>query len=336
MALDGLCEWPLRWTFLPRMPLDLPRMDNRLSLQQITAFLGLADSGSFRDAAIALRISQPALSRSIQQTESLLSVRLFDRDTRKVSLTAAGERLEPLARRVLTEYERAFSEFGEFVAGQQGVVRIATLPSLAAMLLPGPIARFRANHPKVRIEIWEDVGAPVHRAVLDRSADIGLAPPPQVVDDLRYQKLLKDEIVLVCRTDDPLAQIEEHDWSVFAQRPFISTSRETGLRTMIDHALLQAGVAAEPLFNCKQPGTVGSMVNASIGIAALSRLTLAQLDSPTLTYRRLRHPTVARSLGAITHTARTLPPAARLLLTEIEGWARVLAAKMEDSKDDPA
>lgn len=309
-------------------------MHIRLSLQQISAFLSLADTGSFRDAAIALRISQPALSRAIQQVESLLAVRLFDRDTRKVSLTAAGERLEPLARRILNEYESSFAEFDEFVAGHQGVIRIATLPSVATMLLPDAIARFREHHPKVKIEIWEDVGAPVHRAVLDRRADIGLAPPPQAADDLRYRQLLRDEVVLVCRADDPLAQIGEHDWSVFSGRPFIATSRETGLRTMIDHALLEAGVVAEPLFNCKQPGTVGSMVSASIGIAALSRLTLAQMDSPTLVYRRLRNPVVARSIGAITHVARTLPPAARLFLAEIEAQARVLAMKIDHRATD--
>lgn len=306
-------------------------MDAPLSLQQILAFLKLAQTGSFRDAAAALGVSQPALSRTIQQVEARLETRLFDRDTRKVHLTPSGECLLPLTRRILREYEDAFAEFDEFLAGRRGVVRIATLPSVAALLLPGAIAAFRERHPDVRIEIWEDVGAPVHRAVLDRVADIGLAPPPQIADGLQYRPLLRDDLVMVCRRDDPLATAHSYDWSVFAQRPFITTSRETGLRTMIDHALLEAGIQVEPLFNCKQPATVGRLVDASVGIGALSRISLAQLRLDTLVGIPLRDPAVARSLGVVTHIGRSLSPAARAVLAEIEQAAGELAASLAAS-----
>ena len=85
-------------------------MQTRLNLQQLSAFLTLADHGSFGDAAEALGVSQPALSRTIQQVENRLGARLFDRDTRKLRLTPAGERLEPLARRLVREYQSAFAE----------------------------------------------------------------------------------------------------------------------------------------------------------------------------------------------------------------------------------
>jgi LysR family carnitine catabolism transcriptional activator len=213
------------------------------------------------------------------------------------------------------------------------VVRIAALPSVAAMLLPSAIVHFRERHPDVRIQIWEDVGRPVHRAVLEGHADIGLATPPSITSDLRYRALLRDEVVLVCRTDDMLAQREEHQWTVFANRAFVMPSPETGLRALIDQALEQAGVAAEPLFNCKQPTTIGALVNAGVGVAALSRLSLAQLDSPTLAYRKLRNPTAARSIGVVTHAARSLAPAARLFLKELDAQARVLAPTIEGAPD---
>jgi DNA-binding transcriptional LysR family regulator len=300
-------------------------MQSRLNLQQLSAFLTLADTGSFGDAAEALGVSQPALSRTIQQIEGKLNTRLFDRDTRKLRLTPAGERLEPLARRLMNEYEEVFAEFDDFVAGRQGVVRIAAFPSVAALLLPGTIVSFRERQPAVRIQIWEDVGTPVHRAVLEGRADIGLSTPPPISSDLRYRPLLRDEVVLVCRNDDMLSHREEHDWSVFATRAFVILSPETGLRAMIDRAMEEAGVAAEPLFNCKQPTTIGSLVNAGLGISALSRLTLAQLDSPTLAYRKLRNPTVARSIGVVTHAARSLSPAAKLFLKELDAQAKLLA-----------
>ena len=304
-------------------------MQVRLNLQQLSAFLTLAGTGNFGDAAEALGVSQPALSRSIQQIERRLGAKLFDRDTRRLRLTPAGERLEPLARRLLHEYHSAFSDFDDFVAGRQGAVRIAALPSVAAMLLPGTIARFRERQPEVRIHIWEDVGRPVHRAVLEGQADIGLATPPPITSDLRYRPLLRDEVVLVCRADDMLAQRDEHQWTVFANRTFVVPSPETGLRAMIDQAMEKAGVRTEQLIDCKQPTTIGALVNAGVGIAALTRLTLAQLDSPTLAYRKLRNPTAARSVGVVTHAARSLAPAALLFLKELDAQARTLAPTID-------
>jgi LysR family transcriptional regulator, carnitine catabolism transcriptional activator len=300
-------------------------MQARLSFQQLKSFVALAEAGSFGDAADMLGVSQPALSRTIQQIENRLGTRLFDRDTRKLRLTPAGERLEPLARRLLREYQDAFAEFDDFVAGRQGVVRIAALPSIAAMLLPGAISRFRESQPDVRIQIWEDVGRPVHRAVAEGRADIGVATPPPESSDLRFRALLQDEIVLVCRADDLLARREEHAWAVFANRAFIMPSSDTGLRALIDQAMESAGVTAEPLFNCKQPATIGSLVNAGVGIAALTRLTLAQLGTSTLAWRRLRDPVVARSIGVVTCATRSLAPAARLFLKELDVQAQQLS-----------
>ncbi|VFR31980.1 LysR family transcriptional regulator YbhD [plant metagenome] len=262
----------------------------------------------------------------IQQIEARLEAKLFDRDTRKARLTPAGECLYPLALRIVQEYEKAFAEYDEFAAGRRGVVRISALPSLAAMLLPGVIACFRQHHPDVDLDIREDIGAPVYQGLLDRVTDIGLAPPPQSSDDLRYKPLLRDEVVLVVRRDDPLARTKSQDWSILADREFVTTSRETGLRAMIDHALQEAGVQAEPLLSSKQPATVGSLVHAKVGIGVLSRLTLAQLDSSSLVGVPLRGPVVARSLGVVTHIGRSLSPAARLLLAEIEKQAGNLSA----------
>lgn len=315
----------------PAGGVNLTAMQTRLNLQQLSAFMTLANTGSFGDAAQALGISQPALSRSIQQIENRVGTKLFDRDTRRLRLTPAGKRLEPLARRLISEYREAFAAFDDFVAGRQGVVRVAAFPSIATMLLPATIARFRERYPEVRIQIWEDVGKPTHRAVHEGQADIALATPPAANDELRYKPLLRDELVLVCRKDDTLALKEEHDWTVFATRAFVMPSSETGLRSLIDQAIGEAGISVEPLFNCKEPATIGALVNAGIGIAALTRLTLAQLNSPTLAWRRLRSPTVARTIGVVSNPARSLPPAAQLFLKEIEQQAKVLAPAIDGS-----
>ncbi|HEX7012243.1 MAG TPA: LysR family transcriptional regulator [Steroidobacteraceae bacterium] len=302
-------------------------MRTRLTLPQLAAFLKLAELRSFRDAALALNVSQPALSRTIQLIEGRIGARLFDRDTRTVTLTPAGEKLQPLAERLLRNYEATFEELDAFISGQEGHIRIAALASIAAALLPPTIAAFQKRCPAVRIDIWEDVTLPVHRAVSAGEADIGLATPPQTSGELNYKPLMRDDLVLVCRVDDPLTQRDEYEWSVFAERPFIGMSPESALRAMMDNAFLQSGLTVKPLFNCKQLTTIGALITASLGISALPRLTLAQLASPALTWRPLKNPSVSRSIGIATRAGHSLSPATLIFLRELEAQARLLSSK---------
>lgn len=296
----------------------------RLTLPQLHSFLKLTKLCAFKDAAASLGVSQPALSRTIQLIETRVGTRLFDRHTRKVTLTPAGEKLRPLAEQLLQHYDSAFADLDAFVNGHQGQIRIASLSSAAAALLPTAIAAYQKRCPSVRLEISEDLTHPVHRMVHSGEADIGLATPPQTHGDLNYKHLLHDELVLVCRKDDPLTRKDEYDWSVFADHPFIGMSHESALRSMVDNAFLQVGMTVKPLFNCKQPTTIGNLINASLGVSALPRLTLAQIDSSSLTFRPLKNPVITRSIGIVTHAARSLSPAARRFQLELENQAQLL------------
>ncbi|MCW6530793.1 LysR family transcriptional regulator [Sphingomonas lycopersici] len=302
-------------------------MHQRLSLSQLEAFLKLGEAGSFHQAALELGVSQPAFSRTIQQIETRLGVRLFDRDTRHVRLTLAGERLRPVATRLLRDYDDSFRDFEAYVGGRSGRIRVATLPSVAATLLPGAIRRFSAAFPGVTIDLWEDVGTPVHRAVAEAEADFGIAPPPASSLGLNFKTIYQDPVVLACRIDDPLVAETRHDWQVFRDHPFIAMSPDTGLRNLIDQAFEAAGVTVEPLFNCKQPATACALIAASLGIGALTRMTIAQVNHPDLTWRSLGRPEASRPIGLVTSAARTSMMPARAFMREVEAEARTLALR---------
>src|SRR5690349_22536091 len=119
----------------------------KVDLAELQAFACLAELRSFRAAADQLGLTGSAVSRAIARVEDRLGARLFDRDTRNVSLTPQGKALEQLTRRVLAEAHSALTEFDTYLSGSSGRVTLAGLPSIAASVLPGLIARFAAAHP---------------------------------------------------------------------------------------------------------------------------------------------------------------------------------------------
>lgn len=301
-------------------------MHVRLSIPQLQAFLVLVEAKSFRDAATEMGVSQPAFSRTIQQIETRLGVRLFDRAPRHVGLTSAGEYLRLLAVKLLKEYEDSFQEFERYVAGHSGRVKVATLASVAALLLPAAVRRFQARHPKIVVDIWEAVGAPVHLAVKEGEAHFGIAPPPPETRGLNFRLIHNDQLVLVCRKDDILATHERHDWTVLRERPFIAMATDTGLRGLIDRALADAKVEVDPSFTC-YPSTAGALVSASLGITVLTRLTMEQIRSPELTWRMLENPEASRPIGLVTCPARTITNLARDFMREVEDEARAFGLR---------
>ncbi|PZP41011.1 MAG: LysR family transcriptional regulator [Azospirillum brasilense] len=294
------------------------------SLQQLSAFLRLARAGSFSEAARQSGVSQPALSRMVQQMEEAIGARLFDRTTRSVALTPAGQDLLPIAARLVAEFDRSFSELARFIEGRRGRVAVAALPSVAAVLLPPAIARYRQEHAEVEVAVLDGLSGSVLDAVTEGRADIGLTirPGPQTV--LSYRPLVSDEFGLVCRPDEALAGEDSPlPWSVFEGRPFVAMAPGSSVRQMTDAAFLQAGLAIPPLYGCAFLGTTGHLVASGLGITALPRLTMPLLGRIDLVWRRLERPVMRRQIGVVTQPRRSLAPAAQAFLAVLEEQARM-------------
>src|SRR4051794_25479153 len=296
----------------------------RISLtpRQISAFLKLARSTSFSAAAKQLGVSQPALSRTVQQMEAAIGQRLFDRTTRSVILTPTGRELKPIAERLEIEFDSSFGELSRFVEGRRGRIAVAALPSVAAVVLPPAIARLRETHPGVEVTVLDGLSGSVLDAVALGQADIGLTIRPNPRATLSYRPLLSDEFGLVCRSDDELAGDGALPWSVFESRPFVAMAPESSVRQMTDAAFLQAGLAVPPLYGCAFLGTTAHLVAAGLGVTALPRLTLPLLGSLSLQWRRLERPVMQRKIGIVTPVGRTLPPAALEFLSALKRQAK--------------
>ena len=284
-------------------------MRSTLTVHELEAFLLVAETCNFRQAAERFHVSQPALSRIIQSAEHKLGARLFDRNTRHVALTRAGEALLPIARRIVAEFHDSLSDLSEFVAGRKGRITIACLPSAAAALLPAAMSTFQQSHPQVTISLTPMSDVFVQDMVADGRADFGMSVAPAGSGQVDFEPFARDDFVLICSLNDPLAKRRLVDWRVLAERPLVASGPASSIRPLVNRVLAETGLAIEPKYEATNISVVGAMVAAGLGVAPIPRLALRLIDVTGLAVLKLGRPSVYREIGILTRTDRSLSAA---------------------------
>jgi LysR family carnitine catabolism transcriptional activator len=288
------------------------------SLGNLRLFMHVAHHRSFSEASRHANLSQPALSRVIRMLEEDLGARLFDRTSRSVTLTSAGEALLPIVERLATDFDHAFSDLALDFAGQRGRVIVGAQPSVAAEILPQAIAGFSKAYPHVEVIIRDTLSGTLYQQMRERQIDFAITTPP-AEDDFEYLPLFDDPVVLVVPSGGQLDTTAPGEWSIFSQHPFIAMSPRSSVRELTDAAMEQAGVAARPLYDCAQLTTLGALIEAGLGITALPRSAADMLRSRALSLRPLVRPAISRTIGIARLQGRTLPPAAQAFLKHLRG-----------------
>ncbi|WP_213794419.1 LysR family transcriptional regulator [Klebsiella aerogenes] len=279
-------------------------------LQDLYAFLALSEHGSFRYAAEAICISQSALSRRIEKLETALGVRLFDRTTRRVTLTQTGRAFAPKAQHLLSEFEDALDGISDRAAFGNGLVTVACVPSAANYFMPQVITQFRQRFPKARIKVIDTSAGNVYSAVQNRQADFGLSFLSEIASEVVFTPLVHERYLAVCRRDDPLAQRNSLCWQEFFNRDYIWLDKISGNRHLLDGALSDVGPRRTAVCETRHVTTMLGMVDAGLGIAAIPAMALPAYAHHALASIPLVEPEVKRQVGLIKKAGRALPPLA--------------------------
>jgi DNA-binding transcriptional LysR family regulator len=236
----------------------------------------VADAGGFRRAAEQLYRSQSAVSAQIRDLEAELGVALFHRTTRRVNLTAEGERLLTRTRKALAELDAGIRELGDDVALRHGRIVIGTTPTISSTRLPPIIAAIRARHPGIAVNIREDFA----RGTLDRvrrdEVDFALCPATEGADgqDFAFEPLMRDEFRAVLPPGDALSGRAEVRFDEIADRPILAFPRATALRRQLDALFNGRGRVLNPAFQASHHVTLLAMVAAGLGVTVLPGLCL--------------------------------------------------------------
>ncbi len=150
-------------------------MPVNFDLNDLYAFRALVEYGNFRIAAESICLSQSALSRRIEKLETALGIRLFDRTTRRVTLTLYGQTFAARSEQLLINFEEVMADISKVSQDRTGLVTVATVPSAAYYFMPDVIRRFQARYPRVRVKIIDSSAGNVIEAVTSGQADLAFA-----------------------------------------------------------------------------------------------------------------------------------------------------------------
>ncbi|MFK0310431.1 LysR family transcriptional regulator [Pseudomonas sp. NPDC090233] len=282
-------------------------------LNDLQAFRAVVDQGSFSKAAEAVRISQPALSRRIEKLEDALGVRLFERTTRKVSLTQAGRGFMPSVERLLDDLDNALLGISEVASTRLGQVTVACVPSAAYYFMPRVIAHYHQQYPRIKVKVLDSSAHDVLSAVVEGEADFGLSFMGTLEADVEFEPLVQESYVVACRRDHPLAGRGSVSWDEFYQQDYISLGKTSGNRFLLDQALSGIVPQRQSICETRHVTTMIGLVEAGLGVAAVPLMAMPAADHPILTRVPLTDPEVMRSVGLIKRRGRTLTPAALAL-----------------------
>ena len=292
-------------------------------LAELRAFIAVADHASFSAASEELHLSQSALSRRIDRLETALGARLFERTTRKVSLSAVGREFLRRARELLDGLEESMMNIREVAGKMRGEVTIACVPSAVRYFLPQVLGEYHRQYPNIVVRIVDEGANGVLAAVARSEADFGLNYIGTQEPDVDFEPVLKEPFVLACRRDHPLAKRRKVSWAELDEHDYMTVTKASGNRMVLDQALTDTPLRPRWFCEVRHVLTLVGLVEAGLGIAAVPRLAMPPADHPVLVSVPLVEPVISRTIGLIRLRGRQLPPAAQQLHDMIRAMRRM-------------
>lgn len=280
--------------------------------RDLDIFLVLAETGSFRRTAAQVHLSQSAVSGVIARLEEALATRLFDRTTRSVHLTTAGQVFVEHAKLINAQTQEAVQRVQHITHIQSGKVSLAALPSLAATVVPRVMARFAAQYPLIALQLHDTLSGPAFDLVRSGTVDLALTAANPDYADLDYTPLSADGFVLLMPLGHSLAQgAGPLPWLEVADLTHISMPLPASVRQYANAAFMEHRIAFKPRYEVEHIATIHAMVKAGLGVAALPELAAAFVQQGGVLTRRLTAPDIQRPIGVVTRRNRSLSPAAQ-------------------------
>lgn len=245
-----------------------------MQIDELKTFLTLCEIKNFTHTAEKLSMSQPTVSLHIKNLEQEFQTMLFQRSSKKLSITPTGELLYERAKQMMQIFENAKQQIAAHHHTIQGELKIGASYTIGEYILPKILASFKEHHPHLSLQIIIGNTKEIVEHVKLLQVDVGLIEGTTNEKDIHVTPFMEDELVIVCSKLHPLAkhkqitvsQLQNEDWII----------RETGSGTgeYLHHVFNQHGLKVRSLTTISSTQGIKESVIHNLGIALLSRNTI--------------------------------------------------------------
>jgi DNA-binding transcriptional LysR family regulator len=285
----------------------------QIDFRHLETFCRVADLKSFSKAADDLFLTQPTISGHILSLEQSLSLRLFDRTSREVRLTKAGEVFLKYASKILSFRKDLLNALSEFSQGVRGELSLGASTIPGEYLLPKLLGDFRKEHPHFIISLKIADTKEIIQYVFQDNVEFGIIGAKLNHPSLHYEKYEEDEIIVVAPPDHPLTRKKRVNVEELSKVPWIIREEGSGTQMSVEKALRRKGKSLKQFHVVMEMGSTSSVkegVKAKLGLAFLSKRAaeeemgqgvLSRIDVEGIEL-------ISRQIYIVTHRGRTLSP----------------------------
>lgn len=216
---------------------------------RLKVFYTVAKRGSFTKAAKELLISQPAVTKHIQEIESSYQTKLFLRDGMKISLTEAGQLLFGYAEEIFSIYRNLEFDIHALNAKMDGSLCVGASTTVSQYVLPPLLAEFRKKVNDLHLDLFSDNTTAIENLLLSKSIDVGIVEGFSKNPQIKYIDFIKDEIVLVCGSANPLAKRGVIKADELKDLTFLLRETGSGTLDVVGAQLKEVGININDLNN---------------------------------------------------------------------------------------
>lgn len=238
-------------------------------LSDLRLFLAIAEAGNLTKGARRAFLSPPAASARLKSLESELHAQLFYRDSRGVSLTAAGETLLRHARLIMRQVEHVKSEFGVYGADATGHIRIFANTTAVTEFMPELLAQFLAERPGITVDLQERLTQDIVRSVIDGSSDLGITSGPVSTEGLQALHFSTDRLVLATPVKHPLAGRRSVPFAASLEYEHIGLHEGSTLLAFLRSLMEKNGYERALRIQVRSFEAMCRMVEAGVGIGVV-------------------------------------------------------------------
>lgn len=286
-----------------------------MTLRHLRVFLAVYQTQNVTRAAERLHMTQPTVTRAVQELERYYGVRLFERINRRLYITQSGRQLYARAVHIVGSFDRMEKELKNW--DEFGLLRIGATPTLASVLLPKTLMTFEKKHPKLRVRCSVENGTHLQEALADDRLDFALIEGEVAAEHLHAEPFSEDRLILLLPPDDPRRNAPALTLRELAESPLLLREKGSMGRSFLDRVFAAHNLPLEPLMESISTHAIIQAVHAGLGISFLpQRLIRHSVESGFVATRAVDDEPFVRRNFAAWHEDKFLTRSARELLED--------------------